>query len=123
MAGEINFSFTLRCQNGNYDYNRTVQNTIDQTTAAGGSPGYQNIGTSHELIGGLADMTNEGIAVVRNLDDTNFVEVGLDVSASFYPLVKILPGEAYVMRLSPGVAVYAQADTAAVNLLFECLEA
>lgn len=123
MAGEINLSFTLRCQNGNYDYNRSVQQTIDQTSAAGGVPGYQNIGTTHEQIGGLADMTNEGIAVIRNLDDTNFVEVGVDVAAAFYPLVKVLPGEAYVMRLAPGVAVYAKADTAAVNLLFECLEA
>lgn len=122
MANEISFNFTLRCRNGNYDYQRTAQATIDQTTAAGGNPGYQNIGTTHEQIGGLADMTTEGIAVVQNLDSTNFVEIGVEVAAAFYPLVRLKPGEAYGFRLSPGVAVYAKADTAALNLLFECLE-
>ncbi len=122
MAGEISLSINLRCNNGEYDYQRVITNTVDQTTAAGGVPGFQNIGTSHELITGLTDMTAEGYCIAKNLDGTNYCDIGVDVGATFYPLIKLKAGESCLFRLSPTVAVYARANTAAVDLLFETLE-
>ena len=82
----------------------------------------QNIGTSYEAVN-VADLTNKGFALFTNLDATNFVEVGVEVSAAFYPFLKLLPGESSVVRLSPSVSLFAKADTAAVNLETYCFEA
>ena len=122
MADEITYNVVLSCRNGSFDFTRSVSNTIDQNTVGGAVPGTQSIGTTHELVDVLADLTAEGYFIATNLDTTNFVEIGVDVSATFYPLIRLKAGESSMGRLSPGVAVYAKADTAACQLQFQCLE-
>lgn len=53
----------------------------------------------------LSELTTPGLCVIRNLDATNWVEVGVynPDQSEFYPLMRILPGEHYVIRLSPNV--------------------
>ena len=122
MADEITYNLVLSCRNGSFDFTRSVSNTIDQTTVGGAVPGTQDIGTTHELVGVLADLTAEGYFIATNLDATNFIEIGVDVAAAFYPLLRLKAGESAMGRLAPGTAVYAKADTAACLLQFQCLE-
>jgi hypothetical protein len=71
----------------------------------------------------LQDVSSLGWARFENLDTTNYVEVGVVVSATFYPFLKLLAGEYSFMRLSSGIAPYARANTAAVQLDYEIFQA
>lgn len=84
-----------------------------------GTRAYQNvqtIGTTQEAIAVGADIATLGWASFKNLDDTNFVELGLYISSVFYKWCTLLPGEEAQLPLSSGVTYYAQADTAPVEL-------
>ncbi len=70
----------------------------------------------------MQDVSTLGVALFRNLDATNYVEVGIDVAAAFYPFVKLLPGEAWPMRMGT-LAPYAKANTAAVRLQYDIYDA
>lgn len=84
--------------------------------------GVQDIGFStHEQLVFKSDFGTPGWAYFRNLDATNFVQVGVVVSATFYPLVKLFAGEACVFPLATST-IYAKADTAAVKLEYVPLE-
>ena len=122
MANEIRVGVNLSCDNGNFlaSQNYTVQ--VDQTTAGGGNPGTVSVGTSYAQVSGLSDLTSEGYCVIRNLDGTNYIEIGVEVSAAFYPLIKLKAGEVGTFRLTPGVSVFARANTAACLTHFWCLE-
>lgn len=122
MANEVAVSVSLTVNNGNMSFVKRDSYNADQSAAGGPSNGVQEIGTSHELVG-ITDITNKGFCYFGNLDTTNYVEIGVDVAATFYPLIKLSAGESATLRLSPSVAVYAQANTAAVKLETYCFEA
>lgn len=121
MADEITVSASLICVNGNFSFDRRINSvSVDQATQ-GSNGGVQIIGSgAHEQIE-IGDLATEGWAIFRNLDDTNFVDIGVDVAATFYPVMRLKPGEPTVCRVST-VVLYAQADTADVNLEFMILE-
>jgi hypothetical protein len=82
----------------------------------------QDIGfAAHELLVIPAELATLGYAYLRNLDSTNYVEIGRDVAATFYPVLKLKPGEVALVRFS-NVALYAKANTAAVKLQYDVLE-
>lgn len=81
----------------------------------------QDIGTSYEALDVGADIATPGFAVFRNLDTDNFVEIGVEVSAAFYPFVKLMPGEFALIPLAD-ISLFAKADTAAVTLQSTILE-
>jgi hypothetical protein len=122
MANEIRVGVNLSCVNGNFISNQDYTKEVDQATEGGGNPGTISVATAYAQISGLADMTNEGYCIARNLDSTNYLEIGVEVSAAFYPLIKLKAGEISVFRLTPGVSVFARANTAACRLHFWCLE-
>jgi len=75
----------------------------------------QSIGfATHEAIE-VGEVATPGFFYAKNLDDENFVEIGIDDSGSFVPFVKLLPGETAQLFLS-AITLYAQADTGAVLL-------
>lgn len=78
--------------------------------------GVQNIGTTYEALS-LGDVSSDGGAVyLLNRGTTNFVEIGLEVSAAFVAFVKLKPGEfAYIAGVSDK-DLYARANTASVDL-------
>lgn len=119
MAGEIIVTAGLRLANGDLDSTNIGPDTfsITQNTAAPVRvAGSQSIGfAAHEALT-VTDLTTLGVGYLRNRDDTNFVEVGLDVGGTFYPLLRINANEAYPVRFSQSATVYAKADTAAVIL-------
>lgn len=71
----------------------------------------------------VASVSNLGWAYFANLDSTNYVEIGVQVSGTFYPFLRLLAGAKCVVPLSSSATLYARANTAAVNLDFEIVEA
>lgn len=73
--------------------------------------GLQEIGTAHELI----DYTGDCIYIV-NIDTVNYVDIGIVVSAVFYPIARLYPGRPLPLETISGTVLYAKANTAAVNI-------
>jgi len=115
MASEISVQGTLTVRNG-YLYRQHTPGriSVDQATL-GGYNAVLSIGTSEEAIA-LTDVANAGWAYFRNLDEDNFVEIGPTSGGAIVPFIRLEPGEYAICRLTPAVALRAQADTAAVKL-------
>lgn len=88
-----------------------------------GSGGVLDVGTSVEQVT-QGDTTDGGVFFFRNIDETNYVEIGItsdDTSGgTFYPFLKLRAGEYSIGRLS-NATIFAKANTAAVNLQFRML--
>lgn len=87
--------------------------------------GVKNVATTAagtEIVPTSSGLANGGVYFFRNLDATNFVQVGQGPSGSFDAMIKLNPGEYAIGRLPTdmptGTAVFAVADTAAVDLQF-----
>jgi len=67
------------------------------------------------------DVASGGVSKFTNTDGTNYADIGVQVSGTFYPLVRLKPGEVWVTRLAI-TAPYARAHTASVALEWEVFE-
>src|SRR4051794_16722041 len=113
MADEISAFVKLAAIKGSLSMGRQ----LDLTANMAGSVyqgGVQTIGTTQEAID-IGDVGTAGLSLFINADDTHYVEIGLVVSATFYPLAKLKPGEPAFFRLGTNT-FYAKANTASVNL-------
>lgn len=116
MASEITVTESLGVKTGYLDdspaiVTRKFNLSATPPVMAGG---IHSIGTTHEALP-MGDVSTAGWAHFENLDATNFVQVGVDVAATFYPFLKLKPGERGLGRLGTN-APYVKADTAAVKL-------
>ena len=109
MANELRIEAQLE-----YSKSGVKQNKHDSTYADVSGDSFthvvQEVGTSDELIVIGSDVATWGYVYLKNLDSTNYVEVGLTGSYS----IKLKPGEVALFRAA--AALYAQANTAAVDL-------
>jgi len=124
MSDEITFNWTLTCENGTLKVTRNPgRQTIDQS-ATGRSVQSQTItATGAEVLNFAADLASKGIAMAANLDDGNFVEIGILATATaFYPFMKLKAGESFAFRFATACVPYALANTAACKLDHETLE-
>lgn len=111
---EFSYQFQLVLNNGELQDNVSSGAIAVDQLAAKMVRNVQNIGTTEEAMD-LGDVGTPGLAILKNLDDTNYVEIGSYVAAVFYPFLKLKPGEMQIIRI--GVAApYAKANTAAVEL-------
>jgi len=122
MANEISYTLQANLSNsGLIDNFSSGSLSADQANARM-IRNVQQIGTT---AGGealqMGDVTGNGIAIFKNLDDTNFVEIGRSISAAFEAFLRLLPGESALLRLST-TAPYAKADTSAVELDYRVYE-
>lgn len=124
MADEITITGSVAVDNG---YNtRTERPAAFSITQTGKDEvgGVQEVGfAAHEAIA-MVDVATPGAFFFRNIEAAggNFVEVGIDVGATFYPFHKLKPGQ-FVSGAQLGTsAPYAKADTGAVKLKFWILE-
>ena len=62
-----------------------------------------------------------GYAFFRNIDATNYIEIGVQVGGTFYALVKLKAGEVGLFRMNQTNPPYALANTATVVLQFTIL--
>ena len=122
MADEIQIEALLVGEKNNVKVvQRVGQNDllVDQSTA-GKIENVQDIGTTAENID-LGGLSSPGWGFYRNLDGTNFVEIGADQGGTFVPVVLLQPNEIAVFRLAAGTP-QARFDTAAGRLLYCILE-
>ena len=83
--------------------------------------GVQSIGLTEEAITVIADIATVGFCIFRNLDSTNFVEIGLaDVVADDARPIKLKAKEFALFRANG--TLYALADTAACRLEYWIFE-
>lgn len=91
-------------------------NPVSAESIASTDSGYhstqQTVGTTHELIS-AGDLTDDVWLEVENTDETNYVEYGVDVAATFHAFGKILPKHRVVLGIASSLAgSYLKADTA-----------
>jgi hypothetical protein len=114
MANEITYQFQTLLSNGSLsDSYASNSQSADQSSALL-IRNVQNIGFAADEALQLGDVTTPGWCVFQNLDDTNYVEIGV---GSFTPFLKLKPGEQCVCRLGT-TAPRAKANTAAVDLFY-----
>lgn len=79
-----------------------------------------SVGTSEATITFDTNVADAGYLVLINRDDTNYVEIGF---ATTVYVMKLKAGESAVLRLAPSVsAIYAKANTAAIELQYKLFE-
>ena len=134
MAGEIRYGMSLTLNNGGVTdaYNtsglianqtfpvlvRNVQKIPDEVTAPQGEmimPA--GIGATDDFPG-----ITPGLAIFKNLDSANYVEIGLYISGTFYAFLKLGPGEQsgpMFLGITTGDwNLYARSNTAEVDLFY-----
>ena len=115
-AQEITQNFTLKVMKGNLNFQKAV-NVTPTLTAANPNVAGGTILVSTAPTGTLVSVgyvVTNGVAWFGNLSTNNFVELGVQVSGTFYPLVRLNAGESYPMRIAQGVTPFLRADTASV---------
>lgn len=118
MANEIKVRVTLDVNKGGA---AMVQNLALTLTMAGDEmiSNVQTVGTTVEAVV-VGDVTTIGYVLMKNLDATNFVLVGVD-AAGTENTIKMLAGDVCLFPAS-AAALYAKADTAACKLLVMAAE-
>jgi hypothetical protein len=81
----------------------------------------QNVATSAEALY-KGDITTPGMLLIRNTDDTNYVEVGYDDSG-FKPLVRLLPNGKWNLFYLTQATPQVQANTGACLIEYFLIEA
>lgn len=97
--------------------NRVISRTYSGTITCSGNEymiATQAIGTSDESVSINSDIATLGFIYVRNLDSTNYVELGYTSGTYF---AKLKAGEACVFRAGSGLTtLHAKANTAPVDI-------
>lgn len=116
MANEFTATLSLSVSNGEFVDVTETNFRDDQTTKGGGNPGTVEIGTSEETIS-FGDVS-PGWVLMKNLEDSggNYVEYGPD-STGMVAIGRLNPGATHIFKLTSGVTLKAQANTAAVKVL------
>jgi PKD repeat protein len=121
LANAITAALSLSVSNGNLSRSKTITGQFAQSAAspsvAAGAPSISASGTGTQISYG--SLATQGWGWFHNLDTANYVELGVVVSGTFYPLTRLLAGEMQLFRVSPSATLYAKANTAAVLLEYE----
>jgi len=124
MANEINFNGSINIRKGNLVESFTPGSITIDLASDKGDGGVQevcNLATcAHGEAIGVTDVSLGGVFFFRNLDTTNYVEIGTQVSGVFVPFLKLLAGEYCIGRLGT-VAPYGRANSGAVSLQYRIL--
>lgn len=122
MAGTITITGKISLVNG--ELTETIRpagtDTITQTTQ-GLHATVWNVGTSEESMP-VGDVGTLGRFYMKNLDSTNYVDIGPDSGGSMVGCVRLKPGEEHWFRSKPGVTWKGQANTAACKVQIKICE-
>lgn len=117
MANELNISGALRFVKSPNQTVESIATAIISITGTKYVVGVQSIGTSDEVVA-IDDIGTAGFCLVKNLDSSNYIEIGAD--GTTYP-IKLLAGEFALFRING--TLHAKANTAACNLQKAIIEA
>lgn len=100
MSNEARVRGSLTIRKNNIDYtSKPTSFLADVAVAIGPTPGAIAVSTAGVDVD-LSQLTTPGLAVLHNLGTSGYVEVGVWDGVSYYPLLELLPGEVYPVRLS-----------------------
>lgn len=115
-ASELVITYTIAYDGANVDLDFVGTATLDQT-GVDATMYTASIGTDAEDIVFPTDIGTEGVIGIKNMDDTNFIELGFTaaVDTNFYSVAKLKAGESLLIRASgdTNVTYQLKADTAA----------
>ena len=117
MANEISLSASLIFSKGGASVSRLENIQVDVTGDAF-SYEVQEVGTSEEVLAQGADLGTPGYMFIKNLDATNYVEVG---STTGVYDIKLKAGEFAIYRHN-SATVYTKANTGACNVAYLLIE-
>lgn len=117
MANELTLVVAMTFSKGGAENQRSesIQVTV---TGDAFTHEIQEIGTSEEEVAQGAEVGTPGYMFVKNLDSTNYIEIG---STSGVYDIKLKAGEIALYRHN-SATVYAKANTAACNLEYWLIE-
>ena len=110
MSNELQLTVSLSFSKGNARLDRSESISVD-ITGDSIMHNTQVIGTTEEQIVVPSDLTTYGYIFIRNLDSTNFIEVGRTTGVYND---KLKAGE-FLLKRCDGNTLYAKADTASCN--------
>ena len=111
MANELALSWSMSFSKGGAAVSVSGSDNVD-VSGTKYTKVVQNIGTVDETLA-LGDVSTIGFVIFKNLDGTNYVQIGADGSS--YP-VKLNAGETAGPFRWNGAAIHAKANTAACDL-------
>ena len=120
MANTIRLQSTLTFKDGTGSQSLGGDFTVDQV-GSHATEEIQDIGTTTEALDVGSDIGTIGFLLVRNLDATNFVEIGTDTPLT-QVVAHIKAGETVPIKPHAGDTLYAKADTASVKIKFLAIE-
>jgi hypothetical protein len=122
MADEIaiNTSLTITKDPLRYSRSESAQASLAASTPARAG-GVITVNTTEGLVP-IGSVASAGYGIFKNLDATNYVELGIVVSSTFYPLIRLKPGTAVAFHLATN-SLYARANTAACRMDYDLFDA
>lgn len=121
MASEIKVATSIAVKNGAYQYSNATSQTITQTNKGGCNPGVVQLSTTQEQIQ-FGELSTPGWTEITNLDATNYVSFGNYVSAVFYPIIRVDPGETCLFRMSESAVLYGKANAGTPKVVIRVQE-
>lgn len=121
MANEITITLSASVANSYFKSSFQPGSIQLNQTAIGGHMPIVSVGTSEEALT-FGDISTLGYVALRNLDTTNYVDIGPESGGAMVAMIRLKAGNVAIMRLKPGITVRAQANTAAVKLQVWALE-
>jgi hypothetical protein len=118
MADELSIIIDLSFSKGGAKVQRSESIKVDITGDAF-SHEVQAVGTTEEQLAQGADLGTPGYILIKNLDSTNYVEIG---STTGVYDIKLLAGEIALYRHN-SATIYAKANTSSCNVEYILIEA
>jgi hypothetical protein len=122
---EIKYSMSFAVTNGSLSDSYNASGLMADQASAAIVRNVQTIAVASAqgdalVLGGVA---TPGLGFFANLDDANFIEIGIRVSGTFYPFLKLLKGQQAGPVWMGTTGLYAKADTGNVKLMYVLYQA
>jgi len=122
MAREITQTLSFSVRKGNDSASIAISSLKSDWTGVNRGDFMQTVShTAHEALEFPGDVSTAGQCIVRNMDDTNAVKVGLQVGGNFEAIAEIPPADFAKIPLAT-LSVFAKAVTAPVRIRVIVLE-
>lgn len=123
MANEIQITTGLTVTKNSTTTRLDVANESHDMSGSIRVDNIQTIGTTYEVIY-KGDIGTIGFMQFVNLDSTNYVDIGREISAAFEAFIRVMPGKTSPpIKTSALTAIYGRANTAACNVRCILIEA
>jgi len=117
MAASLAVTIAIAHTNSGLVQNEPSSTKTRTPVALTGRRNVQAIGFAADEVIDVTDVTTPKECYFKNLDATNYVDIGPNNGGAILGLIRLAAGEHCVFPLLPGTVMRAQANTAAVNLL------